>query len=228
MTTKLNFGDVERIALAYCRHEQITDEVIDNMAEVLPGMTIRGQRMPIAITFILAARVVNLVREKEQIKVLAAKAVQAGELRVAELEEAVLDLEANKDCLDILEHNLEHVDTRADKAAARVVDLEADNGRLNETLTAIRKGEEAPVYCGWCGVKLEGGLDPEHYLDCAKSPFVELVRERDDLYDVVRMSEDAGVEEGLFDEDERRTGPSGWDTANEARWLAKDQSEKGA
>lgn len=46
-------------------------------------------------------------------------------------------------------------------------------------------------------------------------------RERDELYDLVRLSEDAGVEEGLFDEEERRSGPNGWDVENEKRWLAE-------
>ncbi len=52
----------------------------------------------------------------------------------------------------------------------------------------------------------------------------ELEAERDGLYDNVRLSEDVGVEEGMFDEDERRTGPNGWDVENETRWQAKHTS----
>lgn len=43
----------------------------------------------------------------------------------------------------------------------------------------------------------------------------------DDLYYSLRMSEDVGVEESFFEEDERATGPDGLYLELEARWLER-------
>lgn len=53
----------------------------------------------------------------------------------------------------------------------------------------------------------------------ASDPRGSVREDRDGLYDNVRLSEDVGVEEGLFDENERRSGPNGGDLENEKRWL---------
>ena len=40
----------------------------------------------------------------------------------------------------------------------------------------------------------------------------------DELYGTLRMAEDVGVDESLFEEDERGTGPDGYYAELEARW----------
>ena len=55
----------------------------------------------------------------------------------------------------------------------------------------------------------------------------ELESERHSLYGALREAEDHGELEGIFDADERRTGPDGWDTENEVRWAAERLGTKG-
>lgn len=49
----------------------------------------------------------------------------------------------------------------------------------------------------------------------------EVEKTCDSLYYSLRMSEDVGVEEDFFEEDERGTGPDGLYPELEARWLEK-------
>lgn len=69
--------------------------------------------------------------------------------------------------------------------------------------------------------------------DVALGRVTDLEKTCDELYYGLRMSEDVGVEESFFDEDERGTGPDGLYPKLEERWaaqnpgLAEDESKEG-
>lgn len=56
---------------------------------------------------------------------------------------------------------------------------------------------------------------------------LRLGKERNRLYDALRLAEDCGEEMGEFDAEERWTGPEGWDTKNEERWVRANEKELG-
>lgn len=82
----------------------------------------------------------------------------------------------------------------------KIEHLETLNKALNETLRAMRNGEEPYHYCGYCLKRIKTGGDPEHLVSCEKAPYSKLmailVREREHsdqimelLFDIVHANE---------------------------------------
>lgn len=120
--------------------------------------------------------------------------------------------------------------------AGTIEDIEHHIELLSEAATVVA----ASLHCAELlneshveQVKADGGASMigEHHPECRAAEandldetcrvIAALEKTCDSLYYSLRMSEDVGVEESFFEEDERGTGPDGLYPELEARWLEK-------